>query len=172
MEILEHIGQESSIDEAIYGSTDLETAQKTISLARYFLATNGRAQGITTRQLSHKIPNEPGFSESTYHDLYHKIALDKSFQQNFFKLRCAGLAEKNIIAYDVTTISIHNEDSKNTVYRYNENGYNQKAIKILTFYSFDKMLPIAFFKYQGNIPNDICLNQAINELSILGASYL
>ena len=30
MEILEHVGQESSIDAASYGSTDLGTAQKTI----------------------------------------------------------------------------------------------------------------------------------------------
>lgn len=71
MEILEHVGFESSIDSAIYGSTELGTAQKTISLARYFLATNGQsAPGITTWQLTHKMPYESGLV-NFYHMMDH-----------------------------------------------------------------------------------------------------
>ena len=38
MDIIGHIGSTSGIDNAIYSSTDLATAQKVISLARYLLA--------------------------------------------------------------------------------------------------------------------------------------
>lgn len=42
MNIIDHIGKISRIDDAVYNNTDLGTAQKILSLARYLLATNGR----------------------------------------------------------------------------------------------------------------------------------
>ena len=57
MDIIDHIGKVSGIDEAIYANTDLGTAQKILSLARYLLATNGQSlPGITAWQYSHPIP--------------------------------------------------------------------------------------------------------------------
>ena len=51
MDIIDHIGTVSGIDDAIYSSTDIGTAQKIISLARYLLATNGQSlPGILTWQ--------------------------------------------------------------------------------------------------------------------------
>lgn len=43
MNIIDHIGKVSGIDDAIYTSTDVGTAQKIISLARYLLATDGQS---------------------------------------------------------------------------------------------------------------------------------
>ena len=40
MEIIDHIGAASGIDDGIYDNTDIGTAQKIISIARYLLATN------------------------------------------------------------------------------------------------------------------------------------
>ena len=42
MDIIDHIGTVSGIDDAIYSSMDLGTAQKIILLARYLFATNGQ----------------------------------------------------------------------------------------------------------------------------------
>lgn len=169
MEILEHVGFESSIDSAIYGSTELGTAQKTISLARYFLATNGQsAPGITTWQLTHKMPYESGFTESVYHELFKKIGYDETFQQNFFRLRCSKIGSNSVIAYDSTTISTYSQNQKDAVYGYNKDGDGLKTIKILTLYSIDNMLPIAFSKQPGNIPDVVCIKNALNELSVLG----
>lgn len=51
MDIIDHIGSVSGIDDAVYSSTDMGTAQKIISLARYLLATNGQSlPGILTWQ--------------------------------------------------------------------------------------------------------------------------
>ena len=43
MEIIGHIGSASGIDDGIYSNTDIGTAQKIISIARYLLATNGQS---------------------------------------------------------------------------------------------------------------------------------
>ena len=57
MDIIDHIGTVSGIDNAIYASTDIGTAQKIISLARYLLATNGQSlPGIQTWQYNHHLP--------------------------------------------------------------------------------------------------------------------
>ena len=54
MDIIDHIDSVSGIDEAMYSSTDIGTAQKIISLAGYLLATNGQPlPGIMTWQYNH-----------------------------------------------------------------------------------------------------------------------
>ena len=69
MEIIDHIGSVSGIDDGIYGSTDIGSAQKIISIARYLLATNGQSlPGILTWQFNHPIPYEDGITEDIYHD--------------------------------------------------------------------------------------------------------
>lgn len=71
MDIIDHIGKISGIDDAIYTNTDKGTAQKIISLARYLLATDGQSlPGITSWQYSHPLPYDEGISESIYHDLF------------------------------------------------------------------------------------------------------
>jgi len=92
MEIIGHIGAVSGIDNGIYGSTDLGTAQKIISLARYLLATNGQSlPGILTWQLNHPLPYVDGLSKDVYHDLFARIGRDESLRQNFQQSR--GRAE-------------------------------------------------------------------------------
>ena len=49
MDIIQHIGYIPGIDDAIYVSTDIGTAQKILSLVRYLLAINGQIfPGIQT----------------------------------------------------------------------------------------------------------------------------
>jgi hypothetical protein len=83
MEIIDHIGAASGIDDGIYGSTDLGTAQKIISIARYLLATDGNTlPGILTWQFNHALPYEDGISEDVYHNLFVRVGRDESLQQN------------------------------------------------------------------------------------------
>ena len=70
MDIIDHIGSVSGIDDAVYASTDIGTAQKIISLARYLLATDGQSlPGIQAWQFNHPLPYEDGISEDVYHNL-------------------------------------------------------------------------------------------------------
>ena len=91
MDIVDHIGKASGIDDAIYAATDQGTAQKIISLARYLLATNGQSfPGITTWQFTHPLPYEDGLSEDIYHDLFETVGRDESLIQSFFESRLSS----------------------------------------------------------------------------------
>lgn len=169
MDILEYIGDVSGIDAALYESMDSGTAQKVISMARYFIGTNGQSSpGVCTWQFAHKLPYSSGITESIYHELYSILGRDESAQQNFFKIRYSQLNPNMGIAYDSTTISTYSEMQKEACYGYNKDGDKLKTIKILALYSLDEMQPIAISKQSGNIPDVIAIKNAINELQAIG----
>ena len=169
MRIIDHIGAASGIDDGIYSSTDLGTAQKILSLARYLLATDGHSlPGILSWQYSHPLPYEDGISENIYHDLFLRIGRDESLQQRFFASRCKNIRERAVLAYDSTTISTYSSNQIEARYGYNKNGDGLKTIKLLTLYSIETRQPVAFTKQPGNIPDVITIENALKELSVLG----
>jgi len=168
MEIVDHIGAVSGIDGGIYSNTDIGTAQKTISIARYLLATNGQSlPGILTWQFNHPLPYEDGISEDIYHDLFVKVGRDESLQQSFFASRCADIKERAVLAYDSTTISTYSENQIEARYGYNKAGDGLKTIKLLTLYSIETRQPVAFTKQPGNLPDVITIENALKQLSVL-----
>lgn len=169
MDIVDHIGTVSGIDAAVYASTDLGTAQKVISIARYLFASNGQTlPGIQTWQFTHPLPYASGISEDIYHDLFNRIGLDESLQQNFFKERCSLLEGNDAIAYDSTTISTYSENQIDARYGFNKAHDGLKTIKLLTLYSINSRQPIAFTKQPGNLPDVTAIENALNQLSVLG----
>lgn len=169
MDIIQHIGSVSGIDDAVYASTDTGTAQKIISLARYLLATNGQTfPGIQTWQFNHPLPYAGGISEDVYHDLFVDIGFDEPLQQNFFRERCSKLGEHDAIAYDSSTISTYSERQNEARYGYNKASDGLKTIKLLTLYSIESRQPVAFTKQSGNLPDVITIENALAQLSVLG----
>lgn len=169
MDIINHIGDESGIDDAIYGNTDLGTAQKILSLARYLLATNGQSlPGITTWQFTHPLPYEDGLSEDVYHDLFEKVGLDEQLQQNFFASRIAGIKNRVVLAYDSTTISTYSSNLPEARRGFNKAHDGLDTIKLLTLYSVETRQPVAFTKQPGNLPDVITIENALKQLSVLG----
>ena len=169
MDIIGHIGSTSGIDNAIYSSTDLATAQKVISLARYLLATNGQSfPGILTWQYNHPLPYEDGITEDVYHNLFVRLGTDESLQQSFFKHRCASLSASDTLAYDSSTISTYSGNQNEARYGFNKAHDGLKTIKLLTLYSIESRQPVAFTKQPGNLPDVTSITNAINQLSALG----
>ena len=169
MDIISYIGTVSGIDDAIYAATDLGTAQKIISLARYLLATNGQSlPGIQTWQYNHPLPYEDGITEDIYHNLFKQIGIDESLQQNFFKNRCDSLKDGEALAYDSSTISTYSENQIDARYGFNKAHDGLKTIKLLTLYSIDSRQPVAFAKQPGNLPDVTSVVNAINQLNALG----
>ena len=169
MEIIDHIGDVSGIDDGIYGNTDLGTAQKIISIARYLLASNGQTlPGILAWQFNHPLPYEDGISEDIYHDLFAQVGRDESLQQNFFLSRCSGIEGKPVLGYDSTSISTYSENQIEARYGYNKKEDELKTIKLLTLYSIETRQPIAFTKQPGNLPDVITIENALKQLSMLG----
>ena len=171
MDIIDHIGSVSGIDDAVYASTDTGTAQKIISLARYLLATNGQSlPGIQSWQYNHPLPYEDGISEDVYHNLFVQIGFDKTLQQKFFSKRCESLPKGDALAYDSSTISTYSEQQTDARYGFNKAHDGLKTIKLLTLYSIESRQPIAFTKQPGNLPDVISVANAIKQLSSLGVN--
>ena len=169
MDIIAHIGDVSGIDSAIYDATDLGTAQKIISLARYLLATGGQTlPGILTWQFSHPLPYEHGLSEGIYHELFVRIGRDESLVQNFFASRVRSLSEKDAIAYDSTTISTWSEGQIEARHGFNKAGDGLRTIKFLSLYSINTRQPIAYTKLPGNLPDVVTVKNAITQMNALG----
>lgn len=171
MDIIDHIGSVSGIDDAVYASTDVGTAQKIISLARYLLATNGQSlPGIQSWQYNHPLPYEDGISEDVYHNLFVQIGFDETLQQKFFSKRCESLPKGDALAYDSSTISTYSENQIDARYGFNKAHDGLKTIKLLTLYSIESRQPIAFTKQPGNLPDVISVTNAIKQLSVLGVN--
>jgi len=169
MKIIDHIGDVSGIDDGIYSNTDLGTAQKLISIARYFLATNGQTlPGIIAWQFNHPLPYEDGISEGIYHELFAAVGRDEALQQNFFLSRCTEIKGKPVLAYDSTTVSTYSDNQIEARYGYNKAGDGLKTIKLLTLYSIETRQPIAFTKQPGNISDVVTIETALKQLAILG----
>lgn len=169
MDIIAHIGDVSGIDSAIYDATDLGTAQKIISLARYLLATGGQTlPGILTWQFSHPLPYGHGLSEGIYHELFVRIGRDESLVQNFFASRVRSLSEKDAIAYDSTTISTWSEGQIEARYGFNKAGDGLRTIKFLSLYSINTRQPVAYTKLPGNLPDVVTVKNAITQMNALG----
>lgn len=169
MDIIDHIGTVSGIDAGVYGSTEIGTAQKIISLARYLFATDGQSlPGILTWQYTHPLPYTQGLSEKIYHSLFVQVGRDEALQQNFFKSRCRCLGKMSALAYDSTTISTYSNNQIEARYGYNKAGDGLKTVKLLTLYSIDARQPVAFTKQLGNIPDVLTVKNSLQQLSALG----
>jgi transposase len=169
--IIEHIGKSSGIDDALYAATDTGVAQKIISLARYLLATDGQSlPGILTWQFNHRLPYEDGLSEDIYHKLFRTVGYDETLQQSFFYSRCKDLHDGCAIAYDSTTLSTYSENQIEARYGFNKDHDGLKTIKYLSLYSLDTRQPLAFAKQPGNLPDVITVGSALEQLMALGVS--
>ncbi|GHV48255.1 hypothetical protein FACS1894204_12410 [Synergistales bacterium] len=169
MELIEHIGTVSGIDDGIYCNTDLGTAQKILSIARYLLATDGNnLPGILAWQYNHPLPYEDGITEDVYHDLFAQVGRDESLQQNFFASRCTSIKGRAVLAYDSTAISTYSENQIEARYGFNKATDGLKTIKLLAMYSIETKQPVAFTKQPGNLPDVITIENALKQLSVLG----
>ena len=169
MDIIDYIGKTSGIDAAIYNNTDLGSAQKILSLARYLLATNGQSfPGITTWQYTHPLPYDDGLSEDIYHSLFESVGRDESLIQSFFASRLADTAGTALLAYDSTTVSTYSGQISEARYGFNKAHDGLETVKLLTLYSIETRQPVAFAKQPGNQPDVITIENALKQLQVLG----
>ena len=169
MDIIDHIGKISGIDDAIYANTDKGTAQKVISLARYLLATDGQSlPGITSWQYSHPLPYDEGLSESIYHDLFTDVGRNESLMQSFFASRIEKAGDTALLAYDSTTISTYSKQISEARFGFNKAHDGLPTVKLLSLYSVETRQPVVFTRQQGNQPDVITIENALKQLQVLG----
>lgn len=169
MDIIDHIGKISGIDDAIYANTDKGTAQKVISLARYLLATDGQSlPGITSWQYSHPLPYDEGLSESIYHDLFTDVGRNESLMQSFFASRIENAGDTALLAYDFTTISTYSKQISEARFGFNKAHDGLPTVKLLSLYSVETRQPVVFTRQPGNQPDVITIENALKQLQVLG----
>ena len=169
MDIIDHIGKISGIDDAIYANTDKGTAQKIISLARYLLATDGQSlPGITSWQYSHPLPYDEGLSESIYHDLFTDVGRNESLMQSFFASRIEKAGDTAPLAYDSTTISTYSKQISEARFGFNKAHDGLPTVKLLSLYSVETRQPVVFTRQPGNQPDVITIENALKQLQVLG----
>ena len=169
MDIIDHIGKISGIDDAIYANTDKGTAQKVISLARYLLATDGQSlPGITSWQYSHPLPYDEGLSESIYHDLFTDVGRNESLMQSFFASRIEKAGDTALLAYDSTTISTYSKQISEARFGFNKAHDGLPTVKLLSLYSVETRQPVVFTRQPGNQPDVITIENALKQLQVLG----
>lgn len=168
MDILEWIGRESGIDDDLYASTDRGTAQKIISIARFWMANPDKTiRRIEEWQICHVLPYEEGLSEDTCYALMKTLGQDISVSQGYFRQRASRAVSKASVAVDSTTFSSYSEFLNDVRYGYNKDNNGLAAVKLLTLFCLNDHQPIAFIRQPGNIPDVISVLNAIKQLSVL-----
>lgn len=168
--IIDQIGKESGIDEDIYGSCDDATAKKIISIARYYLQSDGEATShIEKWQLTHRMePYGYPISEDTAHDLFVKVGADESISQGVFLKRAARLGDVMVLAYDASTVSTYGKNHTRARYGYNKDMDGLETDKLFTFYSMITRQPVCYMSAPGNIPDVMAVENATKQLAVLG----
>ena len=169
MDILEWIGRESGIDEDLLNSTDQGTAQKIISIARFWMANPDKAiRRIEEWQISHVLPYAEGLSEDICYSLMKMLGQDISISQNYFRRRASHAVSRASVAVDSTTFSSYSEFLNDVRFGYNKDNNGLASVKLLTLFCLNDHQPIAFIRQPGNIPDVISVLNAIKQLSVLG----
>jgi hypothetical protein len=168
-DILEWIGRESGVDQDLLHAADRATAEKILSIARYWSANPGKTiPFIEEWQISHDIPYQDGISQDGCYALMKAIGTDAGMRQKFFCARADRMPSKSSIAFDSTTISSYSENQIEARHGYNKNGDGLKCVKLLTQYCLETGQPIAYARQPGNIPDVISIVNASTQLSVFG----
>ena len=168
-DILEWIGKESCIDDDLLSSADKGTAQKIISIARFWMSNPDKTiRRIEEWQISHDIPYRDGISEDTCYSLMKQLGQDITVSQKYFGYRASHAPSRASVAVDSTTVSSYSELLNDARFGYNKDGNGLAAVKMLTLFSLSDHQPIAFSRQPGNIPDVASVLTALKQLSVLG----
>lgn len=169
MDILEWAGRESGIDDDLLASADRGTAQKIMSVARYWTANpGGTIPRMEEWQIDHMLPYEDGLSEDMCYRLMAAIGEGASIQQGYFSARASRMPSKASVAVDSTTVSSYSENLNDVRYGYNKDGDGLATIKLMTLFCTETRQPIAFMRQPGNIPDVISVTNTLKQLDVFG----
>ena len=164
-DILKWVEKASNIDNDVLSSFSEGDASKIISIARYWIGTNGNTlPRLESWQIMHPLPYGEGISEDIYGDLFKDIGRNEERVQNYFTSRAKRLDKSPVLAFDSTTISTYSENQSEARQGFNKAGDGLNTIKLLTLYSVKDREPLAFSKQPGNIPDVISIENTMKQL--------
>jgi len=164
-DILEWVGRTSGIDEDVSSAFHEGDAAKILSVARYWVGTDGNTlPRLESWQIMHPVPYCGTITEDVYGDLFKSIGHNEDNVQKYFSYRTLRLDDSPVIAFDSTTISTYSENQSEARRGFNKSGDGLNTIKLLTLYSVNDREPLAFAKQPGNIPDVISVENTLKQL--------
>ena len=168
-QILDWVGRASGIDDDLRSAADRGTAEKILSVARFWMANPDRAvQQIEEWQICHQLPYAEGVSADACYQLMKEIGQDVSMQQGYFRQRAASAPSRASVAVDSTTVYSYSEYLNDVRYGFNKDKNGLPTAKLLTLFCLENHQPIAFIRQPGNIPDVSSVLNAIKQLGVLG----
>ena len=173
MDIVDHMGSASGVDDDLRSITDRPTADKILSMARYIVCTDAHSlAGVEEWQYMHPLPYDDGLNKDIYHRLFKEIGRDETLQQSFFKARLDREGEAGLfLACDSSTSSTYSNLLTSGIARYgfNKDGDGLPTVKYLVLFSLKTKMPVWFTKLPGNVPDVVTVRPILNQLKALGA---
>ena len=167
-DILEWVGKSSGIDNDALSSFSEGDAAKILSIARYWIGTNGNTlPRLESWQVMHSLPYREAITEDVYGDLFKAVGRNEDGVQSYFSSRAARLDKSPVLAFDSTTISTYSENQLEARQGFNKDGDGLNTIKLLTLYSVKDREPLAFAKQPGNVPDVISIENAMKQIKCL-----
>lgn len=169
VELLKWAGKASGVEADLRGCFDAGDSDKVLSLAWYWLGTDGGALSrLEGWQLTHPLPYGESISEDVYSDLFKSLGLNEDGIQRFFSARAGRLSPRPVIAYDSTAVSTYSLNQSEVRRGFYKEHDGLDTIKLLTLYSVRDAAPIAFVKQPGNMPDVLAMENALEQLRCLG----
>ena len=165
LDIIDHMGKLSGIDENLYATTDNIKAKQIISIARFMVATNSDSlNNLAFWQREHNLPYSQEISEEVSDSLYKAIGNNLSFKDDFFKERFKKVSGSILRAYtyDLDKDKIFNNEDKLTVVY----CINSRQNKILTSY------PLAYYSYSSKDTSLLPLFTKIKDITVKQPEYI
>ncbi|NOY60562.1 MAG: transposase [Calditrichaeota bacterium] len=167
-DILEWVGKSSGIDNDALSSFSEGDAAKILSIARYWIGTNGNTlPRLESWQVMHSLPYREAITEDVYGDLFKDVGRNEDGVQSYFSSRATRLDKSPVLAFDSTTISTYSENQLEARRGFNKDGDGLNTIKLLTLYSVKDREPLAFAKQPGNVPDVISIENAMKQIKCL-----
>ncbi|MDO5538232.1 MAG: hypothetical protein Q4F72_11990, partial [Desulfovibrionaceae bacterium] len=168
-DILEHIGRESGIDEAILRHAGEGTARKILSIARYLAATGGQPlPGMAIWQTTHCLPYTDEITEDLCNDLFLSVGRDEALQQGYFADRCRSLGDRSALACDLTVYPVELLKESQDMDAVEAHRDGQNSIKFVTLHSAGERQPFAFAGTDSPLSDIARIDLALERLSVLG----
>lgn len=175
LSILDWIGASSGIEadlkKVMPDSTCGSLAERIAAIAKFWVATGGNTlPNMYAWQVKHGIDKDCMISEDIYRAVFEILGTHDGFIQEYFKSRAARLDTGDSVAYDSTTISTYSDSLTQARYGFNKDKDGLPTIKVLTLYSLNTEQPFAYWSQPGNLPDSICVENALKQLDYLNVT--
>lgn len=170
LKLLSWIGDQSGIDADLMKSFSEGDAQKLISIARYWLSTDGEVlPRLQDWQAMNPLPYPGAITQDVYGDLFKSVGKNEAGMQSYFRQRADRVSKDSLtLALDTTTFSTYSKNQIEARQGFNKDGDGLDTIKLLVLHSAVSHEPIAFAKQPGNIPDRISLTNAVKQMQAIG----